>query len=108
LYGQQEQNLDVALQLAQRAKQHLASDARIDDTLGWIYYKKKLFPQAIAALEDSVTRDPNNPLHHYHLGMAYLQSGDWPRARQALERALKQPGFAGVADARKALTMIGG
>ena len=106
--AQQDQNLDVALQLAQRAKQHLASEARIDDTLGWIYYKKKLIPQAIASLEESVTRDPKNPLHHYHLGMAYLQSGDWPRARQALERALKQPGFAGAPDARKALAMIGG
>jgi len=40
--------------------------------------------------------------------MAYLQPGDWPRARQALERALKQPGFAGAADARKALRMVGG
>jgi len=105
--AQQDQNLDVALQLAQRAKQQLASEARIDDTLGWIYYKKKLLPQAIASLEDSVARDPKNPLHHYHLGMAYLQAGDWPRARQALERALKQPGFSGEADARKALTTIG-
>lgn len=106
--AQQDQNLDVALQLAQRAKQQLASEARIDDTLGWIYYKKKLLPQAIASLEESVARDPKNPLHHYHLGMAYLQSGDWPRARQALERALKQPGFSGAADVRKALTTIGG
>jgi tetratricopeptide (TPR) repeat protein len=107
-FAQQEQNLDVALQLAQRAKQHLASDGRIDDTLGWIYYKKKLIPQAIASLEESVGRDARNPLHHYHLGMAYLQSGDWPRARQALERALKHPGFASAAEARKALKMIGG
>jgi hypothetical protein len=37
-----------------------------------------------------------------------MASGDWPQARQALERALKQPGFADAADARKALTMIGG
>src|SRR5262249_34388505 len=108
IYVQQETQLDTALELAQRAKQNLATDARIDDTLGWICYKKKLLPQAIASLEESVTRDPTNPLHQYHLGMAYMQSGDWPRARLALERGIKSPAFPSVDEARKALATIGG
>ena len=33
-------NLDVALQLAQTAKAQLPNQHEIDDTLGWIYYKK--------------------------------------------------------------------
>jgi uncharacterized protein HemY len=41
--------------------------------------------------------------------MAYVRSGDWPKARQALERALiLKPDFAGVDQAKKALVMIGG
>jgi hypothetical protein len=40
--------------------------------------------------------------------MAYVQTGDWPQARQALKRALQAPDFPGASDARKALTMIGG
>src|SRR5262245_3002267 len=107
LYVQQETHLDTALELAQRAKQNLATDPRIDDTLGWIYYNKKLLPQAVAALEESVTRDPRNPLHQYHLGMAYMRYGDWPRARPALERALKSPAVPIVEEARKALATIG-
>ena len=101
-------NLDAALDLAQRAKRGLAADARINDTLGWVYYKKKLLGQAVASLEESVKRDGSNPLHQFHLGMAYVQTGDWPQARQALQRALKTPDFPGANDARKALTMIGG
>jgi tetratricopeptide (TPR) repeat protein len=107
LYVQQDKNLDTALELAQRAKRNLATDPRIDDTLGWAYYKKKLLGQAVASLQESVNRDATNPLHQYHLGMAYIQTGDWPRARQALERALRVPDFEGADDARKALTMIG-
>jgi tetratricopeptide (TPR) repeat protein len=108
LYVQQDTQLDTALELAQRAKQNLATDPRIDDTLGWIYYNKKLLPQAIASLEESVRRDPMNYLHQYHLGMAYIRSGDWPRARLALERAIKSPAIPIVEEARKALATIGG
>jgi len=107
LHIQRNQNLDLALQLAQRAKQHLSADPRVNDTLGWVYYKKNLFEQAIAALEESVLRDATNSLHQYHLGMAYIQAGDFPRARQALRRSLVKPDFNGAEDARKALTMIG-
>lgn len=105
LYAEQDKNLDAALDRAQRAKRSLAADPRINDTLGWVYYKKKLLDQAVASLEESVKRDANNPLHQYHLGMAHVQTGDWPQARQALKRALQTPDFSGASDARKALTM---
>jgi tetratricopeptide (TPR) repeat protein len=103
------QDLDLALQLAQRAKQHLSSDSRVNDTLGWIYYKKNLPQQALPLLEESVRGDPNNPLHQYHLGMTYLRAGDWNKARPPLERALKlNPDFGAAAEAKNALVMIGG
>ena len=108
LYVDKGEQIDLALQLAQRAKQVLPNDPRVNDTLGWIYYKKKLLPQAVAALEQSVQRDPSMSLHQYHLGMAYVQSGDWLRARRPLEKALLNPSFVGVDEARRALSMIGG
>ena len=40
LYADEGGNLDLALQLAQTAKQHLPNSAEVDDTLGWVYYKK--------------------------------------------------------------------
>jgi len=109
LHVQRNQHLDLALELAQRAKQQLSSDPRVNDTLGWVYYQKNLTDQAIPFLLEGVTRDAGNPLHHYHLGMAYVRLGDWPRARQALERALMlKPDFAGADQAKKALVMMGG
>jgi Tfp pilus assembly protein PilF len=108
LYIERGENVDLALQLAQRAKQTLPADPRVNDTLGWIYYKRNLIDQAIPLLQDGVRGDANNPLHQHHLGMAYFQAGDWPKAREALERALK-PGswFPGIDDARKALAVTG-
>jgi tetratricopeptide (TPR) repeat protein len=109
LHTERDQNLDLALQLAQRAKQRLSSDPRVNDTLGWIYYKKDLVEQAIPLLEESVRDDAGNPLHQYHLGMAYVLSGAWMKARQPLERALTlKPDFPGANEAKTALAMIGG
>ena len=45
------ENLDMALQLAQAAKAALPDRAEINDTLGWIYYRKGLNTLAIASLK---------------------------------------------------------
>ena len=42
LYAESGNNLDVALQLAQTAKQEMPRLVQPDDTIGWIYYKKGL------------------------------------------------------------------
>jgi tetratricopeptide (TPR) repeat protein len=31
---------------------------------------------------------PDDPVAQYHLGMAYVQAGDWDKAKGALKRAL--------------------
>src|SRR5436190_6261125 len=53
-------NLDMALQLAQTAKSQLPNRHEVDDTLGWIYYKKGLSSMAIESLSASATRQPDN------------------------------------------------
>jgi Flp pilus assembly protein TadD len=100
-------NLDMALQLAQTAKSQLPNQHEIDDTLGWIYYKKGMAGRAVEAFENSTLKAPNNPSYAYHLGLAYLKNGEVAKARAELERALKlKPDFDGAADARKALESI--
>ncbi len=42
IYAESGANLDVALQLAQTAKAGLPDSPEVDDTLGWVYYKKDL------------------------------------------------------------------
>ncbi|MEO8680117.1 MAG: tetratricopeptide repeat protein [Vicinamibacterales bacterium] len=97
-------NLDVALQLAQTAKSQMPNRHEIDDTLGWIYYKKGLSSLAIESLSASTEKQPDNPNYLYHLGLAYAQNGDKEQAKKMLEKALKSgANFEGAADARRVL-----
>jgi len=108
LYAEGGKNLDVALQLAQTAKQEMPRLVQTDDTLGWIYYKKGLIPLALAALNRAVAAEPSNALYVYHLGLVQLKDAKTATARQTLERALKiNPGFAGAEDARTVLQSLG-
>jgi tetratricopeptide (TPR) repeat protein len=109
MHAETGQNLDVALNLAQTAKAALPDDPTVSDTLGWVYYKRGLAGQAIPHLRESTTRDPDNPVYHFHLGLAYIQSGDPDRGRASLEQALRlNANFDGSAEARKALASIRG
>ena len=94
-------NLDVALQLATSAKQSLPDDPSVDDTLGWIYYKKDLPSLAVRPLEDSLRKRPDVRRVLYHLGMTYAKLGDKAKAREALERALKLDPKIGGDEARE-------
>ena len=104
MYADGNEHLDEALQLAQTAKAGLPKSPEVDDTLGWVYYRKGLSTLAIAALKQCAAVDPQNASYLYHLGLAYNQNGDKFLARQTLERALKlQPDFSGADEARKLL-----
>lgn len=100
-------NLDVALQLAQTAVARLPESPEVSDTLGFVYHKKALYPQAISAFQTSIELDPRNPIYHYHLGLSYASSGDAALAKRALDSALKlSPSFAGAEDARATLATL--
>jgi tetratricopeptide (TPR) repeat protein len=108
IYVASNRKLDEALQLAKTAQQLSPDEPNINDTLGWIYYRKDMAAQAISYLETAAQKIPNGPLQHYHLGMAYVQTGDWVKARTALKKAFSlQSEFEGAEEARKALAMIG-
>jgi tetratricopeptide (TPR) repeat protein len=78
-------NLDDALQLVQGARTRLPDSPEVNDTLGWIYYKKGLQEQAMAAFKQSVEKEPNTAIFHFHLGLASTNAGQYSQARQALE-----------------------
>jgi tetratricopeptide (TPR) repeat protein len=107
IYVTQDRNLDVALQLAEAATATMQSQPEFFDTLGWIYYKKQLSSFAIRALKRAVELDPSNPVHQYHLGMAYAQEGSDKTARKTLQLALRlNPNFDGAERARKAMAEL--
>ncbi len=102
-------NLDVALQLAQTAKAQLPTRHEVDDTLGYIYYKKGLSSMAIEALSASTSRQPDNPSYNYHLALAYHQSGNTAEAKKLLEKVVQsKANFDRKDDARKLLESIKG
>jgi tetratricopeptide (TPR) repeat protein len=104
IYADEQQNLDVALQLAERAAEQMPDYAEALDTLGWVYYRKQLPLLAVEPFERAVEKDPENAAFHYHLGMALAASGDRVRSRTSLQTALKlQPEFP---EARKELAAL--
>ena len=93
----------------QAAKAGLPNSHEVADTLGWIYYKKGIAPQALTSLKQAVAAEPSNAIYLYHLGAAYALSKDKGNARLTLEKALKlQPTFPGSDDARKILDNLKG
>jgi Tfp pilus assembly protein PilF len=88
LLADQANQPDEALKYAQQAKELAPNNAAIDDTLGWVYYCKGLYPVAAGHLEAAVAKDPN-ARRKYHLAMAYFKSGDGARGTAQLNQALK-------------------
>ncbi len=95
IYAEEGDKLDEALRLAQGAASRLPNSAEVQDTIGWIYYKKELPALAVPAFEKSIEAAPENASYHYHLALALSKSGDTQRARQAAEQAIKlKPDYA--------------
>jgi tetratricopeptide (TPR) repeat protein len=104
LYAQTDDKLDLAMNLALRSRAKLPDRPEVNDTVGWVHYRKGLAAQAIPFFEKSIEKDATNADYHYHLGLAYVKSGDMMRGRRAIDRALQlKPDFQGSAEAKQTL-----
>ncbi len=83
-------NLDEAEHLIKEALKHKPDDGYITDSLGWIYYKKKLFKDAVNVLKKAVVLVPDDPIILEHLGDAYIKTNNRKRALELYEKSLKQ------------------
>jgi tetratricopeptide (TPR) repeat protein len=81
-------NLDEALRLAQAASRQQPGNASLADTLAYVYIKKDLPDSAIQILSNTTRKNPNQPVYHYHLAMAFLRKGDKGSAQRECETAL--------------------
>jgi tetratricopeptide (TPR) repeat protein len=101
-------DLNVALTLAAQAKEMMVDRPEISSTLGWIYYKRQLYPLAYKYLADCASKDQRNPMFQYQLGMTQWKMGNPAEARRLLKKALALDAhFPGAADATSALSQIG-
>jgi len=106
---QQGGNLDVAFSMAQNARRGMPQSPNAADTLGWAYYQKGIYQAAINQFQEALRLGekigiPDDPVVHYHLGMAYEKAKQTALARQHLERAVKLS--PNNEDAKKALSEL--
>jgi putative PEP-CTERM system TPR-repeat lipoprotein len=102
-YAQYGGNLDVALTLAQKAREANPNDPGIADTLGWIYYKKGIYQTALSLLKESNEKyGGQNATVLYHLSLALEKNNEKSLAQETVKKALMaSQGFAEVDDAKK-------
>ena len=79
---------EEALALAQKAKELAPENASVEDTLGWVFYRKGLYSSAIPYFERAVSKEPTGR-RKCHLALAYLKNGDPQRGRPLLDAAVK-------------------
>jgi tetratricopeptide (TPR) repeat protein len=81
-------NVDVALSLAQTARRVLPDSPQTADTLAYIYYYKGNYVSARDLLENALKVTPDDASMHLHLGMTYAKLNDKPDAQLHLKKAV--------------------
>jgi tetratricopeptide (TPR) repeat protein len=93
-YADLGRNLDEAESLIRKALTYAPDDGYITDSLGWVYYKKGKYAQALEYLKKAVELVPDDPIILEHLGDVYLKLGDKKKAlkyyRLSLENENKE------------------
>jgi tetratricopeptide (TPR) repeat protein len=106
LYSEHLGQLDKAYDLAKRAKE-AANEPHINDTLGWILFKKGEYNNALPLLQESADKVPDSPEIQFHLGMARYMLGEEEPARLALQKAADAvKDFPQKEEARRRLTLL--
>lgn len=79
---------DEALKYAEEAVQLAPDQPLVADTLGWVLYRKGLYPSAILQLTRGAAQK-DCAVCQYHLAMAYAKAGESEHGRAILRTALK-------------------
>ncbi len=95
-----------AIETAEAAFALAPDDPDIADTMGWILVRFGQPEKAIRLFNDSIQARPRDATFRYHLGVAYLESGDLNAGRAALEEALALGPFPERQDAERRLQAL--
>ncbi len=98
IYAELGINLDEAEHLIKEALKYSPDDGYITDSLGWVYYKKGLYKDALKLLKKAADLVPDDPIILEHLGDAYLKMNDKKKALIFYERSIlkKEKDKAGI------------
>jgi Flp pilus assembly protein TadD len=102
-----EKQLDKAIDWAVKAQTAVPREPTVQDTLGWIYYKKgdmKMAAKLVGAAREKI---PNNPSVNYHMGMISCKIGNHSQGREYLVKALGvKENFIGRDEAARSLKQL--
>jgi len=102
------ENVDIALTLAQAARQGMPNSPVTADTLAWAYYHKGTYGFARDLLEDAIKTEPDDAVLQYHLGMVYAKLQEKSEATIHLKKAVTlAPASPTAKDAEAALHGLG-
>lgn len=82
-------NPDEALKYAQQAVEIAPENPAVQDTLGWIYYRKGIYQTAVEHLKNAVAKG-STPRRQFHLAMSYIKAGDRDLGQKTLSTALQK------------------
>lgn len=85
-----EEDLNRALAIAQRFRS--SNVPALQDTYGWIEYRRGNYEEAVKYLEPAASGMAEHALVQYHLGMVYTKLGRNADAREVLQRAIDLAG----------------
>jgi tetratricopeptide (TPR) repeat protein len=88
IYAELGINLDEAERLIKEALKHSPDDGYITDSLGWVYYKKGRYKDALKLLKKAVDFAPDDPTILEHLGDVFLKMTNKKKALMFYERSL--------------------
>lgn len=88
IYAELGINLDEAERFIKEALKHMPDDGYITDSLGWVYYRKGRYKDALKLLKKAVDLVPDDPVILEHLGDVYLKMTNKKKALMFYERSL--------------------
>jgi tetratricopeptide (TPR) repeat protein len=89
-YADQGIRLDEAEAMIKKALSYKPDNGYIIDSLGWVYFKKGMFTEALAELRRAAELIPDDPVLLEHLGDAYLALDEHSKALNYYEKALEK------------------
>ncbi len=87
-YLEQNRNIDKAGGLIKKALSFDPENGAYVDSLGWFYFKKGKFKEALSHLEKAASF-LSDPVIYEHLGDVFMKLGNWDNAKLNWEKSLK-------------------
>jgi Flp pilus assembly protein TadD len=88
-YAEKGIHLDEAEELVKRALKFKPNDGFIIDSLGWVYFKKRKWDEALTELEKAWKLVPNDPVIGEHLGDVYVRKNQMEKALKTYRKVLE-------------------